>query len=135
MTALVSLKRPRGRPPEIVPQGVAQALLEWLSEGKTLAAFCSQPGAPAIRTVYDWRAKDADFLRALEVAREIGWHALSDQCLEIADADVPDDVDLVKEVARRRLAIKTRLWLMARWFPNRVVADSCPQSRTGSENS
>jgi hypothetical protein len=121
VTALSAPKRPTGRPPEIVPQGVAQALLEWLSGGQTLAAFCSQPGAPAIRTVYDWRAKDADFRQALEVAREIGWHALSDQCLEIADAVVPGDVDQGKEIARRRLAIKARLWLMSRWFPNRSV--------------
>jgi len=115
----VSFSRRPGRPPENVPQDVAQALLEWLCAGRTLTSFCSMPGSPSIRTVYDWRNKDADFRRAFQVAREIGWHALADACLEIADADVADDVDHLKEVARRRLAIKARLWLMSRWFPRR----------------
>lgn len=119
MTALVRLKRPRGRPPEIVPQGSAQALLDWLCQGRPLSAFCALPGTPSIRTVYDWRAKDEEFRRAFQAAREIGWHVLADQCLEIADAPVVESANQAREVARRRLAIKARLWLMARWFPSR----------------
>ena len=122
MTALDAPKRPLGRPPENVPQEVAQALLEWLCAGRTLTSFCSIPGAPSVRTVYDWRQKDEKFCRAFQSAREIGWHALADQCLEIADADVPGEMDQAKEVARRRLAIKARVWLMSRWFPNRCRA-------------
>ena len=100
---------------------MAEDLLEWVCKGRPLNAFCSQPGRPSIRTVYDWRAKDPEFRRALEIARECGWNALAEESLEIADAEMPEGCDQGREVARRRLAIKARLWLMARWFPNRSV--------------
>ena len=120
MPTVIALVKNPGRPPEKVPHRIAQALLDWLCQGRPLRAFCSQSGNPSIRTVYDWRAKDDSFRSAFQAAREFGWDTLFGEVLEIADEEMPKGCDARCEVARRRLKINARLWLMARWFPNRA---------------
>ena len=106
-----------GRPLEPVPVDVSDRILDWLADGKPLSAFCALPGSPSRRTVYDWRAKDLEFRRAFEFARELGFETLAFEAIRIADEPPPDGVASRKWLAKKRLRVKTRFWLMSRWFP------------------
>ena len=41
----------------------------------------------------------------------------AEEALEIADEPPPDGVASRKWLAKKRLQVKTRFWLMSRWFP------------------
>lgn len=104
-----------GRPPEPVPDDIADALCDWLALGKPLRAFCRLPGMPARSTIDSWRQVDADFAGRVARARDIGHDAIADDCTAIADGeDNPDE-----DVHRSRLRVDTRLKLLACWDPRR----------------
>lgn len=124
-----------GRPPEPVPQDIADALCVWLSEGKTLAAFCRKKGSPDRSTIYDWLDKDEEFARRYARARSIGYDAIADVLVTIADDGTNDsyvdengnqrtDHDVL---GRSKLRIEARQWLLARWDPKRF--GSKPEDR------
>jgi hypothetical protein len=96
---------------------VSDRVLNWLADGKPLSAFCALPGSPSRRTVHDWRAKDPEFRRAFDFAREMGFETLAFEAIRIADEPPPDGVASRKWLAKKRLQVKTRFWLMSRWFP------------------
>lgn len=110
-------RRP-GRPREPVPEDVAEDLLEWISDGKPLTSFCALPGKPSRRSVHDWRKKDPEFRRQFDIAREMGFDYLADEALHIADEPRPEGAGR-GWLASQRLRIKTRFWLMSRWYPKR----------------
>ena len=68
--------------------------------------------------MHDWRAKDPEFRRAFEFARELGYETLAIEAIQIADEPPPDGVASRKWLAKKRLRVKTRFWLMSRWFPH-----------------
>ena len=68
--------------------------------------------------MHDWRAKDPEFRRAFESARGIGSEKLAFGAIRIADERPPDGVASRKWLAKKRLRVKTRFWLMSRWFPH-----------------
>ena len=111
--------RSLGRPPELVPTDITEELLDWLSEGKPLTLFCAQPGRPSRRTVHDWRKKAPEFRRRFDVAREVGFDHLADEVLEIADEPPPSGRANRAWLTQQRLRVRTRFWLMSRWFPKR----------------
>lgn len=102
-----------GRPPEPVPQDIADKVCEWLADGKPLEDLCRQPGMPSTRTVREWKAKDEAFAAAYTRAREDGGHVIAERMRITAatPSDHPDDVQ------HRRLIIDVDKWLLARWFP------------------
>ena len=118
MAVTLGIRRP-GRPREPVPQDVADELFEWLCTGKPLSLFCAQPGRPARRTVLGWRAKDPDFRRSFDCARELGFDHLADEVLEIARESLPDGRVMRAWLEQQRLRIQVRFCLMSRWFPKR----------------
>lgn len=120
-----------GRPPRdpLVPPDIADAVVAWISEGKTLRAFCRQPGMPARRTVNEWQEKDDIFAARVARARIIGHDEIAEEALEIANTPkagviTTEDEDGVKTVTEdmlghRKLQIETRLKLLACWDPKR----------------
>jgi hypothetical protein len=68
-----------------VPEDIAEELVEWISQGKTLREFCRLEGKPAWRTVYDWQVKDKEFSARIAHARELGHDAIAEETLEIID--------------------------------------------------
>lgn len=122
---------PAGRPPQPVPQDIADAIVQWIAEGKTLREFCRQSGMPVYSTVYDWEEKDKDFATRIARARLTGEDVIAQECLEIAD-DGRNDWETRKNrdgseyqavnpeiVNRSRLRIDTRLKLLAKWNPRK----------------
>lgn len=104
-----------GRPPEAVPQDIADEVVEWIAEGRTLRSYCRQPGKPSRRTVDDWRAKDKEFAARIARAREDGADCIAEEALAIADAPGTHEDD----VQHRKLQIETRIKLLAKWHPQR----------------
>ena len=96
--------------PAPIPEKPASRLLDWLSKGRTLAAFCESEGMTA-RQVYRWVEISPDYADAYRRAREDGYHLIAEDLLRIADAATPETV----QVARLRADV--RRWLLARWMP------------------
>lgn len=119
-------KKKIGRPSKRSPE-IEQQLIEWLCEGKTLRSFCRLPGMPAWRTVYEWIAADKELSARVAHARDLGFEALAQEVLQIAD-DGSNDTYVDDEgrvrvdhdvIARSRLRVDARLKLLACWDPRR----------------
>lgn len=115
-----------GRPIEAVPQDIANELVAWIGEGKTLREYCRQAGKPAYVTVYAWQKKDEAFAERIACARESGEDQIAQECLEIADDGSNDWQEgrfgpqvNAEVVNRSKLRIDTRLKLLAKWNPKK----------------
>ena len=114
---------------------IAKKMCELLAEGVPLRQICREnEGFPAWRTVYDWMGKDPDLAAAIAHARDVGYDALAEECLHIADNPVlgeevseSEDEDGVKRITikkvdmlgHRKLQIETRLKLLAKFNPKK----------------
>jgi hypothetical protein len=96
---------------ETFPQDIANQVVAWIAEGKTLRAFCRQEGKPAYTTIYAWMKKDADFAERIARARDSGHDSIADECLEI--------IDTAKDANLGKAQVWTRLQLLAKWNPKK----------------
>jgi len=141
---MTTTKAPKktGRPSTYDPE-IAREMCEQLSEGIPLREICRQEGYPAWRTVYDWMKKDKDLSTAIAYARDVGYDALAEDCLLIADTlqfgeevtetETPEGEDAegntltkktvtirkVDMLGHRKLQIETRLKLLAKFNPKK----------------
>lgn len=104
----------------------AKSIIEQLSDGVPLRVICRQEGMPAWRTVYDWIARDEELAAHIARARELGYDAIAEECLDIADEVSGDYTETDKgmvynaeHVQRSKLKIETRLKLLAKWNPKK----------------
>ena len=124
-----------GRPSKYDPE-IARIICEQLSEGIPLRQICREnDGFPAWRTVYDWMGRDEELSASIARARDIGYDALAEECLQIADnvkvgvrkvyssgAEEGEDSMTVHEedmLGHRKLQIETRLKLLAKFHPTK----------------
>lgn len=119
--------RKPGRPSRLTP-AMSEAICARLAEGESLRSICEDEEFPAYSTVKAWEQKDAEFSAASLRAREIGCHALAEDCLKIADDGRndwmerrgKDDAGWVangEHIQRSRLRIDTRMRLLGKWLP------------------
>jgi hypothetical protein len=125
-------KKPTGRPSKYDPL-IAQQMCELLSEGIPLRQICREnEGFPAWRTVYDWMKRDADLSAAIAHARDMGYDAMAEECLDIADNAGNDWMERLdaegvpvgwqvngENIQRSKLRIETRLKLLAKFNPKK----------------
>ena len=128
-------KKKTGRPSKYTPE-IAQKMCEMLAEGVPLREICRQDGFPAWQTVYDWMYRDdalgdagVGLSRAIARAREVGYEALAEECLRIADnpqwgqkqvmTDQGTATTVEDMLGHRKLQIETRLKLLAKWNPKK----------------
>ena len=124
-------KLPVGRPSKNTPE-LRKEIADRLSKGEPLAQICRDEWMPHASTVRDWMDADADFSRAIAHAREIGFDAIAQDCLTIADDGRNDFVAAraadgdeaamkydADHVQRSKLRVETRLKLLAKWDPKR----------------
>ncbi len=121
-------KRPKGRPPEPVPQDKIDAICEWIAQGQTLRQWCRENGIH-YSTVYLWLEKDKDFAQRFAHAREVGHDAIADEALEIIDTEPEHAESWSKEggskhrdgahVTWLRNRAEYRLKLLAKWNPKK----------------
>ncbi len=119
-----------GRPSSYDPV-VAEQICELLSEGIPLREICRMEGMPAWRNIYFWMSRDEDLSAHIARAREMGYDAIAEECLDIADNSTNDFMDREfrnahgkievervvdsEHIQRSKLRIETRLKLLAKW--------------------
>lgn len=117
-----------GRPSKYTPE-IAQHICEQLSEGVPLREICRGEGMPAWRTVYDWMGRSEDLSAAIARARDIGYDAIAEECLRIADTPHMGQKQVMGEdgatvtvedmLGHRKLQVETRLKLLAKFHPSK----------------
>lgn len=108
---------------------IEDTIIDGISRGITLRELCRDQKI-RFSTVYRWMEDDA-FAARMARARALGFDALVDEMIEIADdsrndwlerkdakADAPPQRN-PENVARSRLRIETRMRILARWYPLR----------------
>ena len=103
-------KRQTKRTPE-----VEERIIEGLTDGVPLRVLCRQDDIPSWRTVYDWINADPSFASRVAYARDLGFEAIAEDILDIAD----DTPAISEHVQRSKMRIDTRLKLLACWSPKR----------------
>jgi hypothetical protein len=109
---------------------IADLVLEGLMSGRPLADICDEPDMPSATSVRHWLNNNRDgFTARYWQAREIGFHAIGDQILQIVDDRRNDWIVLCREdgtleaildperVNRAALRLKARTWLLPRMLP------------------
>lgn len=118
-----------GRPSKYNPE-IARIICEQLSEGIPLRQICREnAGFPAWRTVYDWMGRDDVLSASIARARDIGYDAIAEECLQIADnielgqkqvmTDEGSATTVEDMLGHRKLRIETRLKLLAKFHPTK----------------
>ena len=105
---------------------IKEAVVNWISDGKTLQDFCRQEGMPAFRTIYNWQAEDKVFDANIVRARDIGHDSIAEDCLRLADKEPLEVFDEAGNkrydpgsIAWRKMQIETRTKLLAKWNPKK----------------
>jgi len=130
--------QPLGRPSTFT-QEIGDEICERLAEGEPLRQICRDDRMPAWRTVYAWKANDADFNARIGRAREAGFDAIAHECLEIADETGFDTIQgengdraNTEWISRSKLRVETRLKLLSKWDPKRY-GDKVTTELTGPD--
>jgi hypothetical protein len=115
--------------PSTFTQAVADIICDRLADGEPLRAICRDDGMPSWRTVYDWMRAHEEFSTRIADARELGFDAIAEEALLIADEpkegirreQSETGVKTVSEdmLGHRKLQIETRLKLLAKWNPKK----------------
>jgi len=114
------------KPSVTYSQAIGDEICRRLADGEGLAVICKTPGMPDESSVRAW-ALDVDhpFSAKYSKAREVGWHRLADEVIEISD-DRSKDVIVHdngttsidhEHINRARLRVDSRKWLLARVLP------------------
>jgi hypothetical protein len=115
-----------GRKSTTFTQKIADLICERLAAGESLRAICRDEGMPTEAAVRLWARDDVQgFASQYAHARSLGYERLADELLEIADDGSSDtyvddkgnertDADVV---ARSRLRVDTRKWLLSKMLP------------------
>jgi hypothetical protein len=110
---------------------VEERIIHGLCDGIPLRELCRQDGMPNWRTVYDWISADEDLAARIAHARDMGFDAIAEDILDIADDGTNDWIERKKQdgstdtvidsehVQRSKLRIETRLKLLAKWSPKK----------------
>lgn len=103
---------------------VVDAICERLARGEGLMVICRDPDMPHFSTVYDWRKADKAIDEKIDHARKIGFDAIAESCIDIADAKDEyrsrDSVSgKIRDPQRDKLRVWTRMQLLAKWDPKR----------------
>lgn len=122
-------EKPAGRP-SLYSDELALQICERLADGETLRAVCATPGYPDERTVRRWALDDKHpFSPQYTRARELGYHKMADDLIEIADDGTNDYVTKsnkdgstyealnAEHVQRSRLRVDIRKWLLSKALP------------------
>jgi hypothetical protein len=112
-------------------EAIAQEICDRIAEGETLSSICKDKHMPDTSTVWRWRKENNEFSQCFARAREIGFDAIADEALRIADTPEIGEVveyDEAGKVVKRRtedmlqhrkLQCWMRLQLLSKWDPKR----------------
>mgnify|MGYP000075275517 CR=1 FL=1 len=123
-------------------QEIADKVCERIAQGEPLRQICRDEKMPAWRTVYDWLDAEPEFAARIARARELGFDAIAQDALSIADETQEGVETTIKAdgsieekrgdmLGHRKLRIETRLKLLAKWDPKRY-GDKVQTELTGA---
>ncbi len=128
----------QGRPTDYTEE-LARRICSELATGRSLRDVCRDDDMPAESTVRLWVIEDrSGFSAQYTRAREIGYHAMADETLEIADDGTNDwtarqnadgESALVvnsDHIQRSRLRVDTRKWMLSKVLP-KIYGDKVQQ--------
>lgn len=108
---------------------LADEIVERICNGEPLRQICRDEHTPSWRAVYDWINDNEDFASRIARARELGFDAIAEDCLNIADNQetgiktVEDHngtkTETADMISHRKLKIETRLKLLSKWNPKK----------------
>lgn len=108
---------------------LAAEICERLAAGGMLRVICRDDHMPEPWVVYAWRRANPDFAKAYELAREVGYDVMAEECMDIAEDGSEDwetrtnragdtyEVVNREAVGRSKLRVETRLRLLGYWSP------------------
>lgn len=123
---------------------IASTICEQLAEGKTLREICRAEGMPPESTVRNWALTDREgFAAQYTRAREIGYHSMADELLEISDDAKNDWMERNADenegwqangehMQRSRLRVDTRKWMLSKALP-KIYGDKVTHEGTGED--
>lgn len=124
---------------------LAAEICERLASGESLRSICKSAHMPDEKAVRYWAAQpDHPFSEHYIRAREIGYLAMADEILEIADDGSNDWMEREgkngepafvlngEHVQRSRLRVDTRKWVLAKMLP-KVFGDKQVLEHTGKD--
>ncbi len=120
---------------------IGAAICERLANGESLLRICKDMQI-AYGTAYGWEVHVPEHRENSARAREVGCHAIADDCIEIADTphegietiEKPDGSMETKRgdmTQHRRMRIDTRMRLLGKWLP-KVYGDKQQIEHSGS---
>lgn len=112
-------------------QDKADAILAGLAEGKSLRAVCREDGMPSATTVLDWAEEKPEFGEQYTRVRARSYQMLADEIIEISDDgdSLADKMD-PERVARSRLRVDSRKWMLSKMLP-KVYGDKLDLNHSG----
>lgn len=114
---------------------LGKAICELLADGLTVPEVAKLPDMPRASTIYAWAHDiDHEFSALYARARELGWTRMADDLLRIADDNSNDTSEddegnvIVNHdvIARARLRVDTRKWLLSKCLPKIYGDKSSP---------
>lgn len=129
-----------GRPSDYSADLVA-LICARMANGESLRSVCRSDDMPSLATVFRWLGDKPEFQEQYARARQARAAALEEEILSISDDDSEDRIVdpetgnakvNAEFVARSRLKVDTRKWLMARMAP-RVYGDKVTTELTGPD--
>jgi len=129
---------------ELDRETIVPLVCEQLSKGIALSVICRDIGISR-RTFNAWRESDPAIDAMAQDAKDDGYDALAQECLDIANTPIEGDEtkydaegNLIERkvgdmLAHRKLQIETRLKLLAKWDPKRY-GDRLHQTVTGAND-
>lgn len=118
---------------------IAETILERLSDGDRLRKICEDEGMPSRGAVQHWVVNDHEgFASRYARACEIGLQLMAEDTLDISDdgrndvftADDGDERTNHDVVARSKLRVDTRKWLLSKMLP-KVYGDKLDLNHSG----
>lgn len=113
----------------IYNQKTADEICHRIAGGEPLRQICRDPHMPSWQAVYRWMAGHEDFRERIARARQLGFDAIAEEALEIANTpmmgvETEEDGEKIKTrradmLGHRKLQVWTRLQLLAKWCPQK----------------
>lgn len=128
---------PGGRPTDYSPE-IAATIRDRLAEGQSLRQICESEDMPGKTTVLRWLGENEEFRTQYAIGREAQTEYWAEEIIEISDNGSndtytdPQGGERTNQdvIARSRLRVDTRKWLMARMAPKKY-GDRVTQEVTG----
>jgi hypothetical protein len=138
--------KPKGKKgrPTLYIEALGKEICSRLAEGESLRSICRDPHMPPRRTVRRWAEDESHpFARQYALAREIGYHELADEIIEIADDATNDYVLRANEqgaqvvvdhdnISRSRLRVDARKWILSKRLP-KIYGDKIRHTGDGGD--